>query len=601
MAKAKKAKDVKTGPGRSEKLITTEVSEAGRDRSVGSQPGSRPAPAHQREGDVSISDDNQTEGQMTVHDATYNLLRKLGLTTVFGNPGSTEQPFLKNFPSDFEYVLGLQEASVVAMADGFSQATNKPALVNLHTAAGTGNGMCNIMTAYQNKTPLIITAGQQTREMILCEPYLTNRDETTLPRPWVKWAYQPVRAQDVPAAIMRAFAIASQPPAGPVFVSIPLDDWDQPANGDAVVRTVSSRYAPDPDRISWFAERIRKSKNPALVYGPEIDRSGAWDAGVKFAEQLQSPVFLAPLADRASFPETHPQFRGMLPIAIGPLSKRLHGHDLIIVIGASVFRYYPYIAGDYLPAGAELLQIVSDPADAGAAAVGDSLLGDARLALESLIQLVPKNKARSLPAPSQVDNKLPSPPNDPLTAREAFAALSELRPDNAILVNETPSNSEDLVRSWPTVHPESYFSFASGGLGWGAPAAVGIALAQKKTGRGRPVVAFIGDGSLQYSIQCLYSAAQRKLKVVFIVPWNEEYAVLKEFAALENTPNVPGLDLPGLDIVSAAKGFGCAGVLTRTKEEIKEAFGAALSADGPTMIVIPIAHEDRPLVPPVSD
>jgi benzoylformate decarboxylase len=599
MAKAKKAKNEKTAPGRSEKPITTEVSEADRDRSVGSQPGSRPAPAHQRVGDVTKG--NQTEGQLTVHDATYDLLRRLGLTTIFGNLGSTEQPFLKNFPDDFEYILGLQEASVVAMADGFSQATNKPVLVNLHSGAGTGNGMCNIMTAYQNKTPLIITAGQQTREMILCEPYLTNRDETTLPRPWVKWAYQPVRAQDVPAAIMRAYAIALQPPSGPVYVSIPLDDWDQLADGDAVLRTVSSRYAPDPERISLFAERIRKSKNPALVYGQEIDRSGAWDAGIKFAEQLQAPVFLAPLADRASFPQTHPQFRGMLPIAIAPLSKRLHGHDLIIVIGASVFRYYPYIAGDYLPAGAELLQIVSDPADAGAAAVGDSLLGDAKLALESLIQLVPKNKAQSLPAPSQVDNKLPSPPNDQLTAREAFAALSELRPENAIVVNETASNAADLLQTWPTVQPESYFSFASGGLGWGAPAAVGIALAQKKTGGGRPVVAFIGDGALQYSIQCLYSAAQHKLKVIFIVPWNEEYAVLKEFAELENTPNVPGLDLPGLDIVSAAEGFGCAGVLTRTKEEIKEAFGAALSADGPTVIVIRIAHEDRPLVPPVSD
>jgi len=551
------------------------------------------------QGDKQMSKNKQTKAQMTVYDATYDLLRTLGLTTIFGNPGSTEQPFLKNFPKDFQYVLGLQEASVVAMADGFSQATNKPVLVNLHTAAGTGNGMGNIMTAYQNKTPLIITAGQQTREMILCEPYLTNHDETMLPRPWVKWAYQPVRAQDVPGAIMRAYAFAVQPPSGPVFVSIPLDDWDQPAHGDAVVRTVSSRYAPDPDRIALFAERIRKSKNPALVYGPEIDRSGGWDVGVKFAEQLQAPVFLSPLPDRASFPETHPQFRGVLPMAIGPLSKRLHGHDLVVVIGAPVFRYYPYIAGDYLPAGAEIIQIVSDPAEAAAAAVGDSLLSDAKLALEALIQLVPENKARSLPAPLHaVDNKLPSPPNDPLTAREAFATLSEMRPDNAIVVNESASNAEDVVRSWPTVQPGSYFSFASGGLGWGAPAAVGIAFAQKKTGKARPVVAFIGDGSLQYSIQCLYSAAQHKLKAVFIVPCNDEYAILKEFAKLENTPNVPGLDLPGLDIVSAAKGFGCAGVMTKTKEEIKKAFGAALGADGPTVIAIRIAHEDRPLVEP---
>jgi benzoylformate decarboxylase len=396
-----------------------------------------------------MSENKPNSGHLTVYDATYNLLRKLGLTTIFGNPGSTEQPFLKNFPKDFQYVLGLQEASAVAMADGFAQATRKPVLVNLHTSAGTGNGMGNIMTAYQNKTPLIITAGQQTREMVLCEPLLTNRDETMMPRPWVKWAYQPVRAQDVPAAIMKAYAIALQPPAGPVYVSIPLDDWDQPALGDAVVRTVSDRFAPDPARLAQFAERIRKSKNPALVYGQEIERSGGWDEGIKFAEQLRAPVFLAPLAERASFPQTHPQFRGMLPIAIAPLSKRLKGHDLVIVIGAPIFRYYPYIAGDYLPEGAELLQITSDPADAGAAAVGDSLLADAKLALEALIDLVPKNSSRPLSTPLHVESKLPSPPNSPLTALEVFAALSELRPKDAILVQETASNSADLLQCWP--------------------------------------------------------------------------------------------------------------------------------------------------------
>src|ERR1700735_5270020 len=200
--------------------------------------------------------DERRETQPTVWDVTFNLLRKLGLKTIFGNPGSTEQPFLKNLPPDFEYVLGLQEATAVAMADGFAQATGKPALLNLHTSAGTGHGMGNIMTAFLNKTPLIITAGQQTREMILCDPLLTNREETTLPRPWVKWAYQPVRAQDVPRDIMRAYAVALQPPAGPVYVSIPLDDWDQPALGDAVVRSVSARCSPDPQRGASFAERL---------------------------------------------------------------------------------------------------------------------------------------------------------------------------------------------------------------------------------------------------------------------------------------------------------------------------------------------------------
>ena len=184
--------------------------------------------------------------QKTVQDVTYDLLRSLGLTTVFGNPGSTEETFLKNFPDDFTYVLGLQEASVMAMADGFAQSTGKPALVNVHTAAGTGNAMGSLIAAYRGNTPLIVTAGQQTREMVLCEPYLTNSQETVLPQPWVKWAYEPKRAQDVPAAFMRAYAVAVQPPAGPVFLSIPLDDWDKPALGPAVIRTVSHRVSPIP-------------------------------------------------------------------------------------------------------------------------------------------------------------------------------------------------------------------------------------------------------------------------------------------------------------------------------------------------------------------
>src|SRR6201991_4588828 len=179
----------------------------------------------------------------TVRDVTYDLLRAYGLTTVFGNPGSTEQPFLQDFPDDFRYVLGLQEASAMAMADRFAQATRRPLLVNLHTAAGTGNAMGNLFTAFQNKTPLIVTAGQQTREMLLLEPYLTNVDPTTLPRPWVKWAYQPDRAQDIPAAFMRAIATALQPPAGPVYLSLPLDDWDKPSEGPASGGTAGPRAA----------------------------------------------------------------------------------------------------------------------------------------------------------------------------------------------------------------------------------------------------------------------------------------------------------------------------------------------------------------------
>jgi len=532
----------------------------------------------------------------TVWTATYDLLRALRLTTVFGNPGSTEQPFLKNFPGDFLYVLGLQEASVVAMADGFAQATRRPALVNLHTSAGTGNGMGNLMSAFQNKTPLIVTAGQQTREMLLCDPFLANRDETMLPRPFVKWAYQPARAQDVPGAIMRAYAIALQPPSGPVYVSIPLDDWDQPALGPAVVRTVSTRFAPDSDRLREFASRISASKKLALVYGQEIDRSDGWDAGVALAEKLNAPVFHAPNTERPSFPETHPLFQGVLPIAMGPLSDRLKGFDLAVVIGAPIFRYYPYVAGAVLPPGCELLQITNDPSDAASALVGDSLLGDTKLALEALLELVESGSSRTPPKPLKLRRNLPEPTNSPLSASEVYAALSELRPENAILVQETPSSVGDLAMWWPTCNPASYYTFASGGLGWNAPAAAGIALAQKASGGGRPVVAVIGDGSFQYSVQCLATAAQHRLRVIYVVPCNGEYAILKEFAVLEDTPNVPGLDLPALDIVSTAKGFGCTAVEARTRDEIKAAFSKALNVDGPTVIATPISRQLKPLI-----
>ena len=371
-----------------------------------------------------------TDKQQTVWAATYDLLRTLGLTTVFGNPGSTEQPFLKNFPPDFEYILGLQEASAVAMADGFAQATGKPALVNLHTSAGTGNGMGNIMTAFQNKTPLIITAGQQTREMIICDPLLTNRDETMLPRPYVKWSYEPKRAEDVPRAIMRAYALAVQPPAGPVYVSIPLDDWDKTALGPADIRTVSDRIGPDPERLKEFAERINRAKSPVLVYGAEIEKAGAWKVGVAIAEKLRVPVYRAPAAERACFPETHPLFQGELPAAIGPLSSRLAGHDLIVVVGAPVFRYYPYVPGPVLPDGASLLQITTDPTDAGSALVGDSLLSDVKLALDGLLPLI-HDVSRNAPAPRSQPKELPAVAGTPLTANELYAVLSEVRPHGA--------------------------------------------------------------------------------------------------------------------------------------------------------------------------
>ena len=492
-------------------------------------------------------------------------------------------------------MLALQEASAVAMADGYAQATRKPAHVNLHTAPGTGNGMGSLITAWHNRTPLIVTAGQQTRMMSLIEPMLTNVRAAALPEPYVKWSHEPVRAQDIPGALLRAHATAVQPPAGPVYLSLPLDDWDQPADDLPPARRVSTRVAPDPDLLRQFAELLAVSRDPLLVIGAGVDRSACWPAAISLAERLRGPVWSPPFNERVGFPQDHAQFQGVLPAAIGPLAEKLHGHDTVLVIGAPVFRYYPYVAGPhgYLPAGIRLLHLTDDPAEAARAPVGDSLLGDIGLACAALTAQLPVAD-RPLPPPRDPP---PVPTMDaPLSAAALFAILADVWPADGILVQETPSNARMLHHHLHINRPASYFTKASGGLGYGLPAAVGIALGERHTGRMRPVVAVIGDGSFQYSPQALWTAAQHQLPVVFVVPVNEEYAVLKSFAALEQRPRVPALDLPGLDIPGIARGFGCPAQRIESPEAFGDALRAALRAAGPTVLAVPIKADVPPLL-----
>ena len=534
----------------------------------------------------------------TVRDVTYDLLRAYGLTTIFGNLGSTEEPFLADFPSDFRYVLGLQEASVIAMADGFAQVARGPALVNLHTSPGVGNAMGNLGTAFQNKTPLIVTSGQQTREMLLLEPYLTNPEPTMLPRPWVKWAYQPARAQDVPAAFMRAIATALQPPAGPVYLSLPLDDWDKPSEGPAVVRTVATRVAPDPARLDEFADALRRASSPVVIYGADIARANGWSQATALAEALNAPVWAAPACERTPFPEDHPLYRGELPFAMGPLSHKLEGHDLALVVGAPVFRYYPYVPGPYVPSGMRLLHISDDPGETGRAPIGDSLLGDAVLSLAALTDLLADRPRSNGKVPARVNPPAPKTngSGDRLSGADVFAALQEIRPAHAVLVEEAPSNHPELHEAWPITEPDTFYTFASGGLGWDLPASVGIALAERETGRNRPVVAIIGDGSFQYSVQSIWSAAQLKLPILIVIMRNRQYTILKSFAELEQTPGVPGVDLPGMDFVSIAQGYGCDGVRIEDLDALKEAAVKAWTKDVPTVLEVSVSGHVPPLV-----
>lgn len=531
----------------------------------------------------------------TVRDVTYDLLRQLGLTTVVGNPGSTEEPFLKNFPDDFHYVLALQEASAVSVADGLAQGLRRPVLVNVHTCPGLANAMGSIFTAYQNKTPLIITAGNQTREMLLIEPWLSNVDATTLPRPWVKWSYEPVRPEDVPAAFMRAYATAVQPPSGPVFLSLPLSDWEVEIPDAAVMRTPATRVAADPATLAAFAERIDSSQNPVLVYGADIARSQAWDAGVQFAERLNAPVWSAPYVERTPFPETHPLFRGVLPAAIGPVSELLAGHDLVIVIGAQVFRYYPYVAGEYLPSGASLIHVTDDPAMAAKAPVGDSLISDSQVFLNQVLPLVKQRAGahRATSTPVAIDA---SPDTLPIAPAAVFSILREIAPESFVLVDESGSNIDDLHRVLPIDTPDTFYSCGSGGLGWAMPAAVGLALAEQCSGRNRPVIAVMGDGASHYCVQSIYSGVQQEAHVVFLILKNGEYAILKEFALLEGTPGVPGLDFPGIDYMALGAGYGARASRAENAAEVRRALQDALAFKGTSVIEIPISTDVRPLL-----
>src|SRR6476620_1254028 len=220
---------------------------------------------------------------VTVKQATLDLLRAFDIRKVFGNPGSTELPFLSDWPDDIDYVLGLQEASVVGMADGYAQATRNAGFVNLHSGAGVGNALGNIYTAHRNQTPLVITAGQQARSILPLQAFLYAERASEFPRPYVKYSVEPARPDDVPAAIARAYYVAMQPPCGPTFVSVPIDDWSRPT---ALVeaRNVSRELGPDVSAMKALASALGSAKHPALVVGPGIDRAGAVDLMVRVAE-----------------------------------------------------------------------------------------------------------------------------------------------------------------------------------------------------------------------------------------------------------------------------------------------------------------------------
>jgi benzoylformate decarboxylase len=524
----------------------------------------------------------------TVRDATFDLFRAHGMTTMFGNPGSTELPMLADFPADFRYVLGLQEAVVVGMADGFAQASGRTTAVNLHTAPGVGNAMGAIFNAQANHSPLLITAGQQARAQITLQANLTNRDATRMPHPLVKWSYEPPRAADVPLALAHGAHLAGLPPRGPVFLSLPMDDWyaevDEGDAQAAIERRVTARASADPEAVRALAEALDAAANPVLVAGPDIDTSGAWDLGVALAERQRLPVWASPATggNRLGFPEGHPNFRGVLPPAIGPAGQTLEGHDLILVIGSSVFPYYPHIPGPLLPEGAKLVAITSDPDEAVRAPMGDAIVADVKLTLAALLEAVPES---ARPAPELGPQPSEIPATDPLNSSTVHTALADVLPEDAIVVLESPSSTLALRNQLRISRPGSYYFSAGGGLGFGLAAAVGVQLAQPS----RPVVCVLGEGSAQYAITAFWSAVAYRTPVTFLVLRNEEYAILKWFAEVEQVNGAPGLDLPKLDVAAVAEGYGVKAHRAADRDGVRAALAAALASSQPELVEVPVA------------
>ncbi|WP_293287529.1 benzoylformate decarboxylase [Oricola sp.] len=521
-------------------------------------------------------------GALTVAEAVFEYLREQGIDRVFGNPGSTELPMFVDLPDGFSYVLGLQESIVVAMADAYAQVTGNAAFVNLHSAAGLGHAMGNLYTAFRNRAPLIVTTGQQTRDLLPHDPFLFNESPIELPKPYVKWAIEPARAEDVPAAIARAYHMAMQAPRGPVLVSVPLSDWDKPA-GEIAQRSVHTVLGCDAGALDAVASKLDAARAPVIVVGPGVDIDDAWDETVRLAERLQAKVWVAPLSARCSFPERHPLFAGFLPARQPDVCRALEGADYILVLGGPVFTYHFPGSGRHIPEGSELCLITDDPQQIAGAIVGSAVRSNIRVAAKGLVQrIAARDKRADLPA--RRIKRLPVTRN--ITPGLLYQVLADLRSPDSIIVEEAPTARGALHDHFPIERPRGFLATASGGLGYALPASVGAAL----TGPSEPVIAILGDGSSLYAIQALWSAVEHDADLLVIILNNGGYAALKGMAAQGS--RVDGVEIGHMDFVAVAEAQGCRAERCDDGTKLSSSLETMLRQKGPRLLEVILSEEE---------
>ena len=534
-------------------------------------------------------------------EALLEVLRTEGVRHVFGNPGTTELPLVDALAAvdDIDYVLSLQEATAVGMADGYAQATGRPAFLNLHTSAGLGNAIGNLTNAQANGTPLVVTAGQQDRRHRHHDPLLAG-DLVGLAAPVSKWAHEVNTLDEIGVIMRRAFHDATTAPSGPVFVSIPMDLLEE--EGDTLVPApsrVERAAQPAPALLDELAALLTAGERVAIVAGDEVATSGAVAELVAVAEALGCSVHGSPLHSNVVFPTTHPLWRNALPPSAGAIASALAAYDTVLLVGGRAFMVYPFTPGPAVPESVALLHLSPDAHQLGRTwptALG--LVGDPKASLAALRERLgpAADLAAAHAARADSDAKFDAKAREgydakPMPPASAVHALLRGMPAHTPVVDEAITTGS-YVRGYLRADADEYFFCRGGGLGWGMPAALGVSLARDRS----PVLCVVGDGSAMYSPQALWTAAAQELPVVFAVVNNRQYLILKNYlrgmkAETVRTGRYIGMDLdqPPVDFVALAKSMGVDASLVEKAGDVGDALQAAMATGRPHLLELPIS------------
>ena len=532
-----------------------------------------------------------------MRDAVLDVMRTFGMTTIFGNPGSTEIPFLTGLPEDIAFVLGLHEGSVVGIATGYAIARDEPALVNLHTAAGLGNAVNAIANARDCRAPLVILVGQQDRRQLAYEPFLTGRALERMAGDYPVWSSLPVRPQDIPGAVARAWHEAREA-CGPALVVVPMGDWNEPADELAAgwPQRVRRPHTAAADDIGELADLIDAAESPALVVGRGGDGPPCWDGVVALAQRLVCPVWQESFTRRAAFPQNHPLFAGHLPWRRELMREALAGHDLVVAVGTNAFRLYLYSdPGPMVAPGTRVAVLTDDPGEALRSPCELAVIAAVDPACAALAAAVSRREpigavAGAVAEGSPLLTRPPAPPppgpGEPLRAAHVLAALGQRLPPDAVIVEETPSSQPELYQRVAITTPGGFVAGGNGGLGFGVAGSIGLRMGNP----GRGVVGVIGDGSSMYAIQALWSAAHYGVGVVLVVMANGRYAVMDGLARAAGRAG-PWPAFEAIDIAGMARCLGCPAVRIETHAQLLATFDEVLPG---------LAGRDEPLLVEVA-